>query len=187
MSISKRIEEIDLAAEKRLLSFDEWEERICLEKEIEEISFWEDLQWKQRAGKNWFLQGDANTRFFHQFMNGRRRKSKIAVLDSEDGEIRGQKNITDHIVGFYKQLFGHNSPCSLKLGENFWPQNLKVSEKECNELIKAFALEEIRGVIMDMKENLAPGPNGFGVVFFKKFWECIKGEMGAMFEDFWRG
>lgn len=40
---------------------------------------------------------------------------------------------------------------------------------------------------MDMKENLAPGPNGFGVVFFKKFWECIKVQMGAMFEDFWRG
>jgi hypothetical protein len=72
----------------------EWEERIALENKLEEINRAEDLQWKQKAGKNWFLQGDANTHFFHYYMNGRRRKKTIAFLDSEQGEIRGQKEIT---------------------------------------------------------------------------------------------
>jgi hypothetical protein len=37
------------------------------------------------------LHGDANTHFFHQFINGRRRKNSIAYLDLEGGEIRGRE------------------------------------------------------------------------------------------------
>lgn len=53
------------------------------------------------------------------------------------------------------------------------------------ELTKVFEDEEIKRVIMEMKENSAPGPNGFGVVFFKNFWDLIKGDVLAMFRDFW--
>ena len=72
------------------------------------------------------MQGDANTHFFHQYMKGRRRKKTTPFLYSDEGEIRGQKEITNHIVGYYKQLFGHNNPYSMQLGDGFWPENLKV-------------------------------------------------------------
>lgn len=42
-------------------------------------------------------------------------------------------------------------------------------------------------MIMGMKINSAPGPNGFGVVFFQKFWDLIKDDMGKMFRDFEKG
>jgi hypothetical protein len=42
---------------------EEWDERIDLEKKLEKMSRLEDLQWKQKAGKNSVLQGDANTHF----------------------------------------------------------------------------------------------------------------------------
>jgi hypothetical protein len=38
---------------------------------------------------------------------------------------------------------------------------------------------------MEMKENSAPGPNGYGVIFFKKLWEFLKGDLMAMFADFY--
>lgn len=38
-----------------------------------------------------------------------------------------------------------------------------------------------------MKSDSAPGPNGFGVSFFKKFWELIKGRYTRMFQDFHKG
>lgn len=116
MDMSKRIVEIDSLAEHRLLTLDEWEQRIELENKLEDLSRLEDLQWKQKAGKNRVLHGDANTHFFHQFVNGRRRKKQITYLDSDMGEIRGQGNISNHILDFYKQLFGHNLPCSMHLG-----------------------------------------------------------------------
>jgi len=48
------------------------------------------------------LQGDTNSHFYHQFANGRR-KNTIAFLNSEVGEIRGQREITLHIVEYYKK------------------------------------------------------------------------------------
>jgi hypothetical protein len=44
-----------------------------------------------------------------------------------------------------------------------------VSEEDKLDLIKPFSMEEVKEVVMGMKENSSPGPNGYGVVFFKKF------------------
>jgi hypothetical protein len=60
-NISARIEEIDVLAEKRLLTMSEWEERINLENKLDRMNTIEELQWKQKVGKNWILQGDVNT------------------------------------------------------------------------------------------------------------------------------
>ena len=115
------------------------------------------------------LKGDANTHFFHQYANGRRRKSTILHLEANGKEIRGQQNIIKHVVDFYKELFGHSSDTLLNLGDNFWPVDLKVSMEDQIELVKKFEVEEIKRLIMEMKENSAPGPNGFGVCFSKGF------------------
>jgi len=48
----KRIQEIDMIAETKLLTFVEWEERISLEDEIDKSDRLEEFYWKQRAGKN---------------------------------------------------------------------------------------------------------------------------------------
>lgn len=73
----------------------------------------------------------------------------------------------------------------MQLGVDFWPEDTKVDEEDKNNLIQPFSMEEIKGVVMNMKENSAPGPNGFSVSFFKKFWDIIKGDMASMFQDFW--
>jgi len=152
-NLIKKVEDIDLAAECRLLHIEEWEDRIQLEKHLEEMNLLEDLHWRQRAGKNWILKGDANTHFFHQYANGRRRKCTISYLEADGEEFRGQQRIIQHVVSFYKELFGHSKVSSLKLGASFWPDELKVSAEDNRELVKAFGAEEIKRVIMEMKEN----------------------------------
>lgn len=142
----------------------EWEERINLEENLDRINAIEELQWKQKVGKNWILQGDANTQFFHQFVNGRRRKKTITILESKNGEIRGQNAISSHIVDFYKGLFGHNEPCNMSLNSSFWPSEFLISENDKIDLIKPFSIEEIKEVVFGMKENSALGPNRYGVV-----------------------
>lgn len=183
-NLSRRIQELDAYTEQGLLSMDEWNERIEVEKNLENLLILENLQWKQKAGRSWVLHGDANTNFFHQYAS-RRRKNTISYLESNNGEIRGLKEITQHIVNFYKCLFGHNEPCAMKLNHNFWPEELTLSEGDSTNLIEPFCQKEIKEVIMGMKENSAPGPNGYGVVFFKKFWQVIKGDLEIMFQDFY--
>ena len=69
-------------------------------------------------------------------------------------------------MGFYKNLFGPNLDCSLSLSDYFWPEELKLNETERGSLILPFQPEEVKGVVMNMKVNSAPGLNGFSVVFF---------------------
>jgi ABC-type molybdenum transport system ATPase subunit/photorepair protein PhrA len=79
-NLSRRIQELDACAKQRLLSMDEWNERIEVEKNLENLLILKNLQWKQKAGRSWVLHGDANTNFFHQYASGRRRKNTISYL-----------------------------------------------------------------------------------------------------------
>lgn len=90
-------------------------------------------------------------------------------------------------MAFYKNLFGPSASYSIVLNNNFWPAEMKLTKTEKEVLIKPFGVEEVKGVVMEMKVNSAPGPNGFSVTFFQKFWDITQGDLMCMFQDFWEG
>lgn len=94
-------------------------------------------------------------------------------MNSDEEEIRGQREITLHIVNFYKKLFGPSEACFMHLGRDFWPEASKVTPAQQIDLIKPFEKGEIQNVVMELKDNSAPSPNGFGPGFFKKCWEFV--------------
>lgn len=71
------------------------------------------------GGRTMDSQGDSNSEFFHRYANGRKQKSTIISLESDQGEVKGQENIVTHIVSFYKNLFGPNPPRNLHLSTDF--------------------------------------------------------------------
>ena len=48
-------------------------------------------------------------------------------------------------------------------------------------------MEEIKPAVFDMKQDGAPGPNGYGASFFQQFWDNIKDNYYKMFVDFYKG
>jgi hypothetical protein len=50
-------------------------------------------------------------------------------------------------VDYYKQLFGHNVQCSMRLGEDFWPTELNLEGTNKEQLTKPFSLEEVKNVV----------------------------------------
>lgn len=40
---------------------------------------------------------------------------------------------------------------------------------------------------MEKRDNSAPGPNGYGAIFFKTYWDLLKEDLMKMFNDFWKG
>jgi hypothetical protein len=104
------------------------------------------------------LMGDANTTFFHACANGRRRKTKIISLDTENGNITKIEEIKKHIVDFYKQLFGSSAHSRARLSPNFWSREEQLEADDRSALQSPFGEKEVITTIQGMKADSAPGP-----------------------------
>jgi hypothetical protein len=154
---------------------------------LEKIYSIEELHLKRRSGIKWTLKGDANNRFFHGAANGRRRRTSIFYLENDGVEIRELDQIRNHVDHFFKDLFSAETDGDIRLGENFWGLESKLSPEEAAELIKPFSLKEIEEALKEMDNTSAPGPDGFPVGFYKVFWNELKLLMLEMFNNFHNG
>lgn len=89
---------IDSQAKLSELSQEEWIHRYKIERHLEDFYVEEELYWRQRMGKHWLMAGDSNTKFFHQFVNGRRRKGNFIQLENDQGVVKTQEEIMGHAV-----------------------------------------------------------------------------------------
>lgn len=108
-------------------------------------------------------------------------------MESPIGHVSGQKGMLDITVGFYKNLFAKEDRGDIRLSERFWDDSQKVSSEENESLIAPFSEEEIKEAIFSCYPEGAPGSDGLSFLFYQKFWEIIKGDILAMFEDFYKG
>jgi hypothetical protein len=60
------------------LSAEQWRSRYEMENKLEEIYNKEEIYWQQRGNNRWVLEGDNNSKFFHLYANGRRRKKPLS-------------------------------------------------------------------------------------------------------------
>jgi hypothetical protein len=82
------------------------------------------------------------------------------------------------------KLFGTVVHNRVKLAPRFWSAVEKSGEGERESLVTPFSEEEVKTTIDGMKIESAPGPNGFIVTFFKRFWNLLKKEIMGMVQDF---
>jgi hypothetical protein len=76
---------------------------------------------------------------------------------------------------------------SFQLDETRTTNIPQVSEEENRILIEEFTDEEVKKAIFQMEHNKAPGPNGFQAEFYQTFWEVIKNDFMALFQQFHQG
>jgi hypothetical protein len=162
----QQLSRLNATVEDGPIPADHWQQRYELENKLESIYNLEEIYWQQRGSELWMLKGDSNTDFFHAFANGRRRKKTIIELETDRGVVKTQEEIMNHVTVFYKNLFGSQPHCQLRLDNNFWLEGRTLPHDEKENLIKPFLEEEVKKAIFEMRVDSAPGPNGFGVQFF---------------------
>jgi len=135
------------------------------------------LFWKERAKMLWFKDGDRNTDFFHVVVKRRNNSSGIHRLQIYNEVIEDPKLIQDHILDFYKNLYAKSisNVQDTSNMEDFIGTYIPkmVSSEENMMLIKCPNFLEIKNVVFNLNGNSAPGPNGFGSVFYHSCWEII--------------
>ena len=134
----------------------------------------EEEYWRRRGDVKWVVKGDANTGYFHAYANGRKRKSTILRLQSEHGTLVSHSEIVKHIFDFFVELLGTAEEKGLSLREDLWGPAECVSQQENDALMVSFTPQEIDLALAGMKNDTAPGPDGWQVEFFKRFWPLLR-------------
>ena len=119
--------------------------------------------------------------------NGKHRKKKIFQLEQDEGTILGQENLKAYITNYYKQLFGPPEDNFISLDESRVEDVPQLAVDENDILTAPFSEKEVFEAISQMKNNKAPGPDGFPAEFYKKGWHIIKGDLLPMFQDLFLG
>ncbi|KAH0722859.1 hypothetical protein KY290_005517 [Solanum tuberosum] len=66
----------------------------------------EEEFWKQKAGMQWFKEGERNTKFFHTIVKGRRSRLRVNQIQNNEGEwLEDQEDIEEATIEFYRRQF----------------------------------------------------------------------------------
>ncbi|XP_019240872.1 PREDICTED: uncharacterized protein LOC109220861 [Nicotiana attenuata] len=133
----------------------------------------EEAVLRQKTQLNWFKEGDANSKYFHSLIRGRRRKLFIHKIKNENNEwIQGDEAIGEAACDHFQELFTDQGGMIREDLLSCIP-NL-ITEEDNTALSKEPTIDEIKAVIFSMNPTSAAGPDGLNGKFYQHCWEIIK-------------
>ncbi|GFZ14619.1 hypothetical protein Acr_24g0008090 [Actinidia rufa] len=162
------------------LSDGERDRRMELKAEIGSLLIEEETSWRQKSRAIWLAEGDRNTGFFHRMANAHRRLNFIGRISVEGVIHEGQDSVANGIVGFYDKQFKEPEQWRPRVDGLSLPS---LNLEETDSLVRPFGEEEVSEMLMGMKGDKAPGPDGFSIAFLQHCWLVIKDDIMAVFEQ----
>lgn len=163
--------------QRRYYNSDREEELLVRESElmrqINDMLKNEQLLLAQKSRVQWLNDGDHNTNFFHRAHKIHRCRAKISTMLINDKSCDDIRVISKHIQDFYSNLFKDSLNYSAAL--QFISKLLvnEVSQAQNDFLISSPTEDEVKKAIFELSSDNAPGPDGFGGIFFQVAWEKI--------------
>eukprot|EP00253_Pinus_taeda_P032607 PITA_32607 len=141
--------------------------------------------WRLRSRAIWLLEGDANTKFYHKFANGRKAINTIWELMDEHGhKVTSQRNLanlaTGHFRGIYKALADVNILEIMRIIELF-PSF--VDQEDSEELMKEVYMAELEATLKWFKKDKSPGLDGWTIEFYLAFFDTLGNDLLQIVED----
>ena len=127
--------------------------------------------------------GDANSKYFHSVLSGRRRRNAIVSLMVNGSLVEGVQPIRQAVFTHFRDHFA-SSNVSRPGVENLVFKNLSYDAG--NGLIKPFSADEVKSAVWDCDSYKSPGPDGVHFGFIKEFWEVVQGDIMRFITDFHR-
>lgn len=102
--------------------------------------------WRQKSRVQWIVEGDRNTRFFHQATVIRRHQNRIRVLRDEEGQLSEDPEMIQRIMeSFFRARWTEQSTVGSLAA--IPPPVGRVSEEETVALIRSVTEREIREAV----------------------------------------
>ncbi|KAH0696200.1 hypothetical protein KY289_013682 [Solanum tuberosum] len=105
----------------------------------------EEEFWHQKAGMKWFKEGDMNTKFFHSYVKGRRKKLHINEIITEQGVgLKSNSEIGNAAVEYFRDQFAEENGAEDYSMIDHIPECITAEENE--HMTKMPELEEVKRV-----------------------------------------
>ncbi|CAN1222282.1 hypothetical protein LINGRAPRIM_LOCUS538 [Linum grandiflorum] len=97
----------------------QWDNIRALEKKLEQELRLEDSYWKTKARKQWMVQGDRNTKYYHRIANSNRQKMHIPKIKDDLGSFcYSEKDKQLIAIDYFKRMYTSDLP------PGFFPSHL---------------------------------------------------------------
>ncbi|XP_071713420.1 uncharacterized protein [Rutidosis leptorrhynchoides] len=169
--ITKKITEWEFRAETNNLTDEqilEWQKdrEIFLSKEKTRMEML-----KQKARCKWALEGDENSKFFHSTIRRLQNKNNIHGVNINGIWSNNLSSIKSEAHSHFKKLFTKSQNDKYLL--DTW-NGSSITQDEAVNLESPFSENEILETVKSCGQDKAPGPGGFNLIFYSKYWDIIK-------------
>ncbi len=124
------------------------------------------------SASNWLRYGDTCSKAFFDFHRIGKKKTFLQKLETKEGTIRGQSDLTLYVSGFYDKLYSLDAlaPGIKEAQEECWKSVAgKVLPAMNERLTRDISLKDITEVIRALPKGKAPGYDGILMEFFQEF------------------
>lgn len=181
--LKKKIEAIDLDAETTQPGLETLEIRADAMQKLKQIEEGRLNDLRQKSRAKWALEGDENSRFFQGLVNQHRRVLKISGLSDGGQWISDPTSLKNMAVKYFSKRFSDPVPCRPKF---FSPGFKKLSDLQRRCLEEPISMDEIKNAVWCCGSNKAPGPDGYSIEFFRKFWDLVNSDLFMAVKSFER-
>jgi hypothetical protein len=138
------LDALDALSEQQPLTEEEKVRRRGLNLELDKVLKIEEIKARRRSRDRDVKERDRNTAYFFAKANQQGRKKVVVSLEKDGEIITDNEAMLNHVVGFYKSLFGKEPREHGRMDEQFWEESEMVTNEENEMLGSSLSEDEIK-------------------------------------------
>ena len=140
------------------------------------------VSWQQ-SRLLWLKEGDANSKYFHAVMIGRRRMNSIASLVVNGSTVEGVHPVREAVFNYFSDHFKAIDSTRPSMDGMVF-RHLDYGDGVS--LVRPFTIDEVKAAVWDCDSFKSPGPDGINFGFIKDFWSEMSGDIMRFIGEFHR-
>jgi len=159
-----------------------WHYRLIEQRE--KMHLFNQKYWGKLARKEWLVNGDKHSRYFHQTMKARKSRSNIIKIKDASGVWTEEApRIQQLFIQDFTSRFKSSHTSTTRLDVEL---PMVVSEEDNFLVLQPVQDQEIKDAIFQMDKYKTPGPDGFGAAFFQYYSNIIATDVCQAIKPFFR-
>ncbi|KAL3363180.1 hypothetical protein AABB24_012466 [Solanum stoloniferum] len=124
----------------------------------------EEEYWRQKSGLKCFQEGEKNTKFFHSYVTGKRKKLKLNRIQNTQGDwLTEERDIAAEAIRYFQEQFTEDQSKKEFSLLNHIPS---LVTEEQNQKLEELPTEEVKAAVFGLNKESACGPDGFTSIFY---------------------